>query len=139
MILRYINSRQIYLWLLLVCMFSSSCGELKGVQPIPADKQSFIGKWNSEVGLSVEILSKGTANILRTKTMSGSDTLAINASDLMNFRVYFPNDSIMLLIQPFNIAREYKIDKYPTTMDSQITMTLNGVRLVRENLKNNQF
>jgi hypothetical protein len=36
------------------------------------------------------------------------------------------------LSQPFNIARIYKIDQYPTVIDNHVVMILNGVRLVKE-------
>jgi hypothetical protein len=117
---------------MLICTFFSSCGEMKGVQPIPVDKQSFIGKWKSDVGITIEIFSKGTANILRLENKNGTEKLDINASDPTNFRVYFPKDDILMLIQPFNIAREYKIDQYPAVHNNQTTMILNGVILVRE-------
>ena len=122
----------IFLFCALICTFFSSCLEMKGVQPIPADKQSFVGKWKSDVGITIEIFSKGTANILRLENKNGTEKLDINASDPINFRVYFPKDSILMLIQPFNIAREYKIDLYPTVHDSNMVMILNGVRLIRE-------
>ena len=118
--------------ILLVCALCSSCVEMRGVQPIPTDKQSFIGKWKSDGGISIEIFSKGTANIIRLSPMKYSEQLNINASDPTNFRVYFPKDSMLGLVQPFNIAREYKIDQYPAEHNNQIMMMLNGVMLVKE-------
>ena len=110
----------------------SSCVELRGVEPIPREKQAFVGRWNSEVGIALEISPDGTANLLRRGKTSGSEKLDIGASNLNGFRVYFPRDSTLLLIQPFNIAREYTITEYPSKRGVKITMSLNGVTLVKE-------
>jgi hypothetical protein len=124
-----ISKAIIFVNCVLICTLFSSC---RGVEPIPKDKQSFIGKWNSEVGISIEIFSKGTANIIRIEAKSGAEKLDINASDPTNFKVYFPDDNGLELIQPFKIARIYKIDQYPTALDNHVVMILNGVRLIKE-------
>ena len=125
-----LNIGKILLCCALIFTLLSSCAPK--IEPIPKDKQSFIGKWKSDGGISIEIFSSGTANIIRLPPMKYSEQLNINASDPTNFRVYFPKDSILGLSQPFNIAREYKIDQYPTEHDNRMTMMLNGVMLVRE-------
>jgi hypothetical protein len=111
------------------CTLFLSCGR---VQPIPLDKQAFIGKWNSEVGISIEIFSKGRADIIRLSPKNGAEKLDINASDPTHFRVYFLAGDRLQLIQPFNIARVYKIDQYPTQVDDQMVMILNGTKLIKE-------
>ncbi|MBI5475631.1 MAG: hypothetical protein HY964_02710 [Ignavibacteriales bacterium] len=126
--------KTLFLFSALISTLFSSC-IMQGIEPIPADKQSFIGKWKSEVGIEIEIFSKGTANIVRLENKTGTEKLDINASDPTNFRVYFPKDSILMLIQPQNIAREYRIDRYPTGLDNKVTMMLNGVTLVKEESK----
>jgi hypothetical protein len=125
-----IHIGKIFLYSALIFALLSSCA--REIEPIPKDKQSFIGKWNSGGGISIEIFSVGTANLIRLPPMKWSEKLDINASDPTNFRVYFPKDSILMLIQPQNIAREYKIDQYPTEHNNQTTMILNSVILVRE-------
>jgi len=119
----------IFGYCVLICTLFSSC---RRVEPIPKDKQSFVGKWNSEVGISIEIFSKGTANIIRLAAKNGAEKLDIGASDPTNFKVYFLDDNKLELEQPFNIARVYKIDQYPTVIDNHVVMILNGVRLVKE-------
>jgi hypothetical protein len=123
--------KTLFLFYALICTLFSSC-VMKGIEPIPADKQSFIGKWKSDAGITIEIFSEGTANILRLENKNGTEKLDINASDPTNFRVYFPKDSLLMLIQPQNIAREYRIDKYPYLDNGQFKMVLNGLTLVKE-------
>jgi hypothetical protein len=119
----------IFVCCVLICTWFSSCEK---VQPIPKDKLAFVGKWNSEVGISIEILAKGRANIIRLSPKSGAEKLDIGASDPTNFRVYFRDNDRLELIQPFNIARQYKIDQYPNRIDDRMVMILNGIKLIKE-------
>jgi hypothetical protein len=114
---------------MMICTLFSSCSR---VQPIPKDKLAFVGKWNSEVGISIEILAKGTANIIRHSPKSGAEKLDINAAHPTNFKVYFEDNDRLTLIQPFNIARTYKIDQSPNRIDDQMVMILNGIKLIKE-------
>jgi hypothetical protein len=125
MILQAIN----FACCVLICTLFSSC---EGVQPIPKDKLAFVGKWNSEVGISIEILAKGRANIIRLSLKSGAEKLDIRASDPTNLKVYFKDNDRLELIKPFNSAREYKIDQYPNRIDDQMVMILNGIKLIKE-------
>ena len=125
MILQAIN----FVCCMLICTLFSSCSR---VQPIPKDKLAFVGKWNSEVGISIEILAKGTANIVRLSPKSGAEKLDIGAAHPTNFRVYFEDNDRLNLVQPFNIGRIYKIDKYPNRTDDQMVMILNGIKLTKE-------
>jgi len=115
---------------LILATISIGC---QGVVPIPENKHSFVGKWRSDAGITIEIFQNGTADLQRGPgTTKEADSLDINASDTKGFRVYFNGDSAMELMQPFNISRTYRIDKSPSTEGERTTMTLNSVVLVKE-------
>lgn len=117
----------------MILILSVICAGCRGVVPVPEDKRSFVGKWRSDAGITIEIFQDGTADIQRGAGRTGeADSLDINASDPKGFRVYFMGDSAVELIQPFNIGRTFKIDKSPSTEGERTTMTLNGVLLVKE-------
>jgi len=117
----------------LVIIVSTVCIGCGGIEPIPEAKRSFVGRWKSDVGITIEIFQNGTADLQRGPGRKPeADTLDIRALDPKGFRVYFNGDSVIELIQPFNIARDYKINKFPSTEGDQMTMTLNGVVLVKE-------
>lgn len=119
--------------LLLIAAFSGGCSDLKGPRPIPPDKEQFIGSWKSASGFTIEILSNGTANLIRgAKNQKGeADKLDFAAANPYGFRVYFPSDDRMEFVQQFNAARTYTIDSLPRQEGKVYRMVLNGVALTR--------
>ena len=95
--------------------------------PIPKDKESFIGIWESSSGFAFEIEPNGFAEILKC---SDSDTIFQWLPGRIP-RVYFKGDSVFNLSDPFNMFRSYKINRLPYKDSSTFKMILNGVILTK--------
>jgi hypothetical protein len=95
--------------------------------PIPKDKESFIGIWNSSTGFAFEIEPKGFAKILK---YSDSDTI-FRWLPGRTPRILFGGDSLLILSDPFNLFRSYKINRLPYRDSSTFKMVLNGVILTK--------
>ena len=95
--------------------------------PIPKDKESFIGIWESSSGFAFEIEPNGFAKILKC---SDSDTI-FQWLPGRTPRVFFDGDSLLNLSDPFNMFRSYKIYRLPYWDSLTLKMILNGVTLTK--------
>lgn len=95
----------------------TSCEAFRSTQPIPKEKESFVGVWVSRSGYRLEIKAAGTATITQVVDSKDPeyDTLNIKVAPplIEDIRVEFNSDSVLMVIKPLNYAREFRIDRYP--------------------------
>ena len=100
-------------------------------KPVPRDKENYIGKWHSLSGFQLEIQPSGTSNLIQIANAMDSDyeklNIMVTPKMIKGMLVEFKGDSILTVIDPFNYAIEYKINKIPYLESDTFKMILNGV------------
>ncbi len=91
------------------------------VKPLPQDKQHYEGLWQAE-GMSISIQVDGT---LEYERVEGSSSRSINAPI-----DHFDGDDFVVSI--LFIETIFKVSHGPIFEKGQWTMTVDGVRLVRQ-------
>ena len=113
-----------------LALFVASCAR---TQPVPKDKEAFIGKWKSASGYEMEIFAKGTADIkqIEDKTNPDYEKLCIKVAPqiIYGMKVFFKNDSVLEIADPYNYAKGFKINQSPASNSTSQQMVLNGVTL----------
>lgn len=113
-------------------LFFNSCAELQKPQPIPKEKESFIGIWKSASGFEIEIKSNGISTILKGSDRSHPDYDP--KFDLLpgrHPRVIFIGDSVLNLFDPFNYSVDFNINQLPLKDSSGFKMILDGVTFTK--------
>jgi hypothetical protein len=122
--------------LLSVLIFFTSCETFKRTQPIPKEKESFIGVWLSRSGFKLHINAAGTATITQVVNSKDPDFDILNIKVappvIEDIRVEFKSDSILMVIKPLLYAKEFRIDRYPYRDGDTAKIVLNGVTLFKE-------
>lgn len=122
--------------LLMLLTFLISCEAFRGTQPIPQEKESFIGVWKSHSGYTLDIRATGTATIRQVVNSKDPEYNALNITVapqvIEDIRVEFENDTILRIIKPLVYAKEFRIDHVPSRDSNETTMILNGVRFIKQ-------
>lgn len=125
-----------FITLLTALAFLTACEAFRSTQPIPKEKESFIGVWLSRSGYTLHIKATGTATIKQVVNSNAPDfdTLNIKVAPpvIEDIRVEFKGDSILLVIKPLVYAKEFRIDHSPYRDGDTTKMVLNGVTLMKE-------
>ncbi|HLG36170.1 MAG TPA: hypothetical protein VI757_14930 [Bacteroidia bacterium] len=130
------KNRWFCFWLLSFCfaLSAGSCGELNK-RPVPKEKESFIGIWKSSSGFEIEIKAEGLADIKQIEDRADPDydKLYIKRAgqSIKGVKVFFMGDSSLKVIEPFNYAKKYHIEKEPYQDGDTLRMILNGVMLAK--------
>jgi len=118
---------------LLFCFVS--CNIFNRPQPIPKDKEPFIGVWTSISGFKFEIKSSGTAKLTQIINTQEPDYNKLNIQVAPKVTeemfVQFRGDSVLLVRKPLYYAKEYHIDKSPYQVGDTSRMIINGVMLTK--------
>lgn len=121
--------------LLLLFIFYTGCGSCNRLQPIPKDKESCIGIWQSHSGFRLEINASGKAKVTQIANAREPDYNKLNIkvapAIIEEMFVYFMDDSVFGIRQPLNFAKEYRIDHAPYRDGDTVRMILNGVVFIR--------
>jgi hypothetical protein len=108
-----------------------SCGLVHTPEPIPPDKQTFVGVWVTASGFRLDIRANGTADIIQIADKSVPDyerlNLKVAPHVIEGIYVRFREGDFLELVQPTLYAREYHIDSYPAGNPHLLKMVLNGV------------
>lgn len=106
-----------------------SCG---GHDPIPKEKEAFVGVWQSPSGFQIQILEEGYANVFQPMDSLHPEyrKLSIrkaNAVYNFGFEVEFLGDTALQLKKPYMSGRMYTVTKNPYMDADTMKMVLNGV------------
>jgi hypothetical protein len=108
-----------------------SCGLLHKPEPIPPDKQTFVGVWVTASGFRFDIRVDGTADITQIADTSVPDyerlNLKVAPRAIEGIYVRFREGDFLEVVKPTLYAREYHIDSYPSEDSHPLKMVLNGV------------
>lgn len=104
-------------------------------QPIPKEKEAFLGLWRTESGFQIEIDSSGIANAIPID-LNNPDYNKIDPGMTPEYTkgmfVEFMGDSIMEVIKPTVRAKLYRINKSPYMEKDTCKMILNGVLFIKQ-------
>ena len=118
--------------LILILIFFTSCDH---GNPVPKDKESFIGLWISHSGFQIEIKSIGTAKLTQIGNTHDPDFNKLNIQVAPTVTeemfVHFKGDSVLVVRKPLYYAKEYHIDKSPYQDGDTTRMIINGVMLTK--------
>lgn len=121
--------------IVLFTIFLSSCG---GHDPVPKEKESFIGVWQSPSGFQIEILPEGYANVYQPLDSLHPEykKLSIrkaNAVYNFGFEVEFLGDTALQLKKPYMSGRIYSVSRTPFMDADTMKLILNGVTVRKFN------
>ena len=114
-----------------ICLATGVVTILRGPGPIPVpkDKETFVGVWQNEKGVTLEISPEGRAKVTgdpESNTKSRNEPVA-QKSVPEDFLVYFQADAKLELSRgPLGSSKVYHIDRYPHAEGKQVKMVLNG-------------
>jgi len=104
-------------------------------EPIPKNKEAFIGLWRTQSGFQIEIDSSGIANAIPID-INNPDYNKIDPGMTPEYSkgmfVEFNGDSIFEVIKPTVRAKLYRINKNPYTDGDTCKMVLNGVLFIKQ-------
>jgi len=99
-----------------------------GPIPVPKDKEPFVGVWQNERGLTIEISPEGRAKVTAdtdSKSDSRNEPSAQRAAE--DFLVYFHADEKLEITSgPLGASKVYHIDRYPHAEGKLVKMVLNA-------------
>ena len=108
-----------------------SCEAVKNTQPIPKDKESFVGLWRTRSGYKFNVKAEGTATITQlTDSMEPDfDSLNIKVAPrvIEDIRVEFIGDTSLMVKKPLVYAKIFRIDHPPHSEGDTTRLILNGV------------
>lgn len=123
----------VYLPLLVIFIPITSC---RGPHPVPENKESFIGLWQSHSGFKMEIKPSGTANLTQINNPMDPESskldVGVTPEYAVDMHVGFGGDSLLVIVKPGVRGREYKIDRNPYMDGDTCKMILNGVLLIKQ-------
>jgi hypothetical protein len=121
---------------MLTGIFYFFCISCNNPQPIPKEKEDFIGVWQSQSGFKVDIKSSGTADVTEGDILNYPENSKLNIGIAPDYAVGmlvgFISDSILIISKPTVRAREYRIDRNPYLDGDTVKMVLNGVVLLKQ-------
>lgn len=101
----------------------------KSPKPIPPDKTDFIGCWLSSSGFQLCINAKGTAVLTQSSDSLDPEyvKLSIKVAPKVTAEMIaeFKGDSVLLVIDPYNYGRGYRITRKPFLQGDSTLMILN--------------
>ena len=104
-------------------------------EPIPKNKEAFIGLWRTQSGFQIEIDSSGIANAIPID-INNPDYNKIDPGMTPEYSkgmfVEFNGDSIFEVIKPTVRAKLYRINKNPYWDGDTCKMVLNGVLFIKQ-------
>ncbi len=115
-------------------------------QPLPQDKQAFLGLWKTRTGYALEFSTNGTVRMTQAYELSELRPFSFERSwnegnvplgpgpdghDFRLWKVEFQEDDFLQLSGPGD-SRRYKINLYPFTEGDQTKMFLNEMEFIRE-------
>ena len=113
----------------------TSCETFEGATPIPRDKETFIGTWESKSGFIIEIKASGLADIVHNLSQGEPDyeklSIKVAPKVVKDMFVKFKEDSTLEIINSLQYAKQYKVEQQPYEEDHRWKMVLNGVTLIR--------
>lgn len=116
-----------------ILLFMASC---TGIDPIPQEKEVFVGVWVSPAGFQLQIMPEGVAHVYQPYDSTNPEykQLAIeegNAVYNFGFEIQFQGDSLLQLVKPY-LGKQYRLERYPYKDGDTLKMTLNGIDLVKQ-------
>jgi hypothetical protein len=126
--MRWVRRSAIVLLVLAAAVGAVTVYRGPGPIPVPRDKESFIGAWHVETGLTLEITPAGRGKVNLDKDSKidpGNNpvTGGVNGAFLVYFQA---DDKLELTTGPFGQTKIYHIDRYPHAEGKQTRMMLNG-------------
>jgi len=122
--------------LLLIFFISLICVSCNRPQPIPKDKEAFIGLWHSRSGFQIEIKSTGIANVIPIVNPKNSDfirlDIGIAPSYAKEMLVGFEGDSVLWVSKPTVRYKAFRIDRNPFLDGDTIKLIVNSVVLIKQ-------
>lgn len=120
--------------ILMICLLAS-CG---GHDPVPKEKEAFVGVWQSPSGFQIQILQEGYANVFQPLDSLHPEykKLSIrkaNAVYNFGFEVEFLGDTALQLSKPYMSGRMYSVNRTPFMDADTMKMILNGVTVKKYN------
>jgi hypothetical protein len=102
-------------------------------QPIPKEKEQFIGVWQSKSNFRLEIHANGIANVSPIIDQKHPDynklDVGITPEYAAEMYIGFIGDTVLELLRPQLRYRAFRIDKNPYLEDDTVKFVLNGVIL----------
>jgi hypothetical protein len=121
-----------FLLLVFLCNLLIACGP----STIPNDKQTFVGRWYSHSGFSIDININGTATLVQNVSPTDQDyaklCIKVGPPIIKDISVEFEGDSLLRVVKRMAYAKEYMIDRSPYQDNNQMKLVLNGVTLIRQ-------
>lgn len=116
-----------------VVMFS--CG---GVEPVPKEKEAYIGVWQSPSGFQIQILPEGYANVFQPMDSLHPEYSKLRvqkANEVYNFgfEVIFLGDSAIQIKKPYTDGKRYTINRRPYYDADTMKMVINSVTVRKYN------
>jgi hypothetical protein len=104
-------------------------------EPIPKDKEAFIGLWRTQTGFQLEIDPSGIANVIQIFDRQNPDyaklDIGITPEYAKGMLVEFKDD-VLWLTAPKVRAKSYLIDRNPYMDGNTWSMVLNGVLFTKQ-------
>jgi hypothetical protein len=100
-----------------------------GPVPVPKDKETFVGTWQNDKGLTIEISPEGHAKVTgdAESNRESQNPPATPKTAPEDFLVYFQADAKLELSRgPLTTSKVYHIDRYPHAEGKQVKMVLNA-------------
>ncbi|HLN54006.1 MAG TPA: hypothetical protein VK212_09890 [Lentimicrobium sp.] len=112
-----------------------SCG---GAEPVPKQKEAFIGVWQSPSGFQIQILKEGYANVFQPMDSLHPEYERLRiqkANEVYNFgfEVIFHGDTTIQLKKPYHGGKVYQITRNPFMDADTMKVIINGVTLKKYN------
>jgi hypothetical protein len=106
----------------------------KRPQPVPKDKEAFIGIWRTQSGFQIEINSSGIANAIPISN-NNPDFNKIDPGMTPKYSkgliLEFKGDSMFSVTKPTVRSKSYRIDRNPYMDGDTCKMVLNGVLFMK--------
>lgn len=115
-----------------------SLASCTGGDPVPKNKEAFVGVWQSPSGFQLQILREGYVNVYQPMDSLHPEYRSLrimraNAVYNFGFEIEFIGDTILHIKKPYHSGKEYQINKSPFYDADTMKMVLNGVTLRKYN------
>lgn len=112
-----------------------SCG---GTDPVPKEKEAYVGVWQSPSGFQIQILKEGYANVFQPMDSLHPEYERLRiqkANDVYNFgfAVVFHGDTTIQLKKPYQGGKIYQITRSPFMDADTMKVIINGITLRKYN------
>ncbi len=121
--------------ILILTVILFSCG---GADPVPKQKEAYIGVWQAPSGFQIQILKEGYANVFQPMDSLHPEYERLRiqkANDVYNFgfTVIFHGDTTIQLKKPYQGGKIYQITRGPFMDADTMKVIINGVTLKKYN------